>query len=73
MPNFDMSATGRLITSAIVIALIGFMEAIAIAKAMAAKTRQRLDTNQELAGQGMSNIVSGLLSGYPVGSFHVRR
>ena len=34
------------------------------------KHRQRLDTNQELVGQGLSNIVSGLFSGYPVsGSF----
>ena len=70
MPAFDMSVIGHLLTSAVVIALIGFMEAIAIAKAMAAKTRQRLDTNQELVGQGMSNVVSGFFSGYPVsGSF----
>jgi len=69
-PHFDFSVIGQLIGSAVVIALIGFMEAIAIAKAMAAKTRQRLDTNQELVGQGLSNIFSGLFSGYPVsGSF----
>ena len=70
IPAFDTEIIGQLATSAVVIALIGFMEAIAIAKAMAAKTRQRLDTNQELVGQGLSNIVSGLFSGYPVsGSF----
>lgn len=70
LPHFDFSIMGQLVTSAVVIALIGFMEAIAIAKAMAAKTRQRLDTNQELVGQGLSNVVSGLFSGYPVsGSF----
>jgi SulP family sulfate permease len=60
----------QLIAATITIALIGFMEAISIAKAMAAQTRQRLDANQELIGQGLSNIVSGLSSGYPVsGSF----
>ncbi len=70
IPHFDINVLGQLATSAVVIALIGFMEAIAIAKAMAAKTRQRLDTNQELVGQGLSNIVSGFFSGYPVsGSF----
>ena len=70
IPAFDTEIIGQLATSAVVIALIGFMEAIAIAKAMAAKTRQRLDTNQELVGQGLSNIVSGVFSGYPVsGSF----
>ncbi len=37
---------------------------------MAAKTKQRLDANQELVGQGLSNLTSGLFSGYPVsGSF----
>ena len=70
IPTFDGDVVVKLMASAMVIALIGFMEAIAIAKAMAARTRQRLDTNQELVGQGLSNIVSGMFSGYPVsGSF----
>jgi SulP family sulfate permease len=70
MPGFDLEILGQLATYAIIIALVGFMEAIAIAKAMAAKTRQRLDANQELIGQGLSNITAGLFSGYPVsGSF----
>jgi SulP family sulfate permease len=70
MPAIDAEVIKQLITSAVIISLIGFMEAIAIAKAMAAQTRQRLDTNQELVGQGLSNVVSGLFSGYPVsGSF----
>jgi len=70
LPGFDMSVIGQLMVSAVVISLIGFMEAIAIAKAMAARTKQRLDANQELVGQGVSNVVSGFFSGYPVsGSF----
>ncbi len=70
IPTINMDIIKQLMTSAVVIALIGFMEAIAIAKAMAAKTRQRLDTNQELVGQGLSNMVSGMFGGYPVsGSF----
>jgi SulP family sulfate permease len=70
LPGFDLSAVTGLVTAAITIALIGFMEAISIAKAMATRTRQRLDANQELIGQGLSNMVSGSFSGYPVsGSF----
>ncbi len=34
------------------------MEAISIAKAMAAKTRDRIDPNQELIGQGLANVVT---------------
>jgi SulP family sulfate permease len=70
LPDFDMPLVLKMATAAITIALIGFMEAIAIAKAMAAQTRQRLDTNQELFGQGLSNVTSGLFGAYPVsGSF----
>jgi SulP family sulfate permease len=60
----------QLITTAVIISIIGFMEAISIAKAMAARTRQRLDPNQELIGQGLGNLVSGIFQGYAVsGSF----
>jgi SulP family sulfate permease len=70
IPEFNLDIISQLATSAIVISLVGFMEAISIAKAMAARTRDRLDANQELVGQGLSNITSGLFSGYPVsGSF----
>ena len=69
-PVFDLDVIKQLVTTAITISLIGFMEAISIAKAMAARTRQRLDANQELIGQGLSNMVSGCFSGYPgSGSF----
>ncbi|MCK5003320.1 MAG: sulfate permease [Gammaproteobacteria bacterium] len=60
----------QLITTAVIIGIIGFMEAVSIAKAMATQTRQRLDPNQELIGQGLGNLVSGMFQGYTVsGSF----
>jgi len=70
MPSFDLSAITHLIGATIAISLIGFMEAISIAKAMATKTRQHLSANRELMGQGMSNIVGSMFHAYPVsGSF----
>ena len=46
------------------------MEAISIAKAMAAKTRQTLDADRELIGQGMGNIIGSMFQAYPAsGSF----
>jgi SulP family sulfate permease len=69
-PELDFQIMAQLLSVTVAIAIIGFMEAISIAKAMAARTRQRLDANQELIGQGLSNIVSSLFSGYAVsGSF----
>tara|TARA_B100000035_G_scaffold97014_1_gene82312 strand:+ start:1793 stop:3610 length:1818 start_codon:yes stop_codon:yes gene_type:complete len=70
MPQIDLAQLVNLGTVAIAISLIGFMEAISIAKAMATQTKQRLDADQELIGQGLSNIVSSFFQGYPVsGSF----
>ena len=70
MPRFSMDMAATLLTSALVITLVGFMESISIAKAIATKTRQHIDPNQELIGQGMANIVGSFSQSYPVsGSF----
>lgn len=70
LPIFDFSIMNQVFITAVTIGLIGFMEAISIAKAMAAQTKQRLDADQELMGQGLSNVVSSFFQGYAVsGSF----
>ena len=70
LPDFDGHTTLTLLPSAVIIALLGFMEAISIAKAMAAKTGQRIDPNQELIGQGLANMLGAIGKSYPVaGSF----
>ncbi len=69
-PHLDFSTITQLLGIAVTIALIGFMEAISVAKAMAVQTRQRLDANQELIGQGLGNITASCFQGYAVaGSF----
>lgn len=70
VPSFNMGDFWALLPSAIIISLVGFMEAISIAKAMAAKTKDRIDPNQELIGQGMGNMVGSFFQSYPSsGSF----
>ena len=70
LPSFNIDKLGAMFSAALVIALVGFMEAISIAKAVAAKTKQRLDPNQELIGQGVGNIVGSFSQSYPTsGSF----
>ncbi|MCK9386864.1 MAG: SulP family inorganic anion transporter [Sulfuritalea sp.] len=69
-PQISWSLIGSLLSAAIVISLVGFMEAISIAKAIAAKTKQKIDPNQELIGQGLANIVGSFSHAFPVsGSF----
>lgn len=59
-----------LFSIALVISLVGFMEAISIAKGFAAKTKERLDPSQELIGQGLANIAGSLTQSFPSsGSF----
>jgi MFS superfamily sulfate permease-like transporter len=70
LPHVDTTVFPRLIMPAVIISLLGFMEAISIAKAMAAKTGQRVDPNQELIGQGLANILGSVGRSYPTsGSF----
>jgi anti-anti-sigma factor len=70
VPRPDLGSALRLLPMAVIISLLGFMEAISIAKAMAAKTGQRLDPNQELIGQGLGNLIGSFGQSYPVsGSF----
>lgn len=70
IPKIDIKVAMKLFPFAVIISLLGFMEAISIAKAMAAKTGQRLDPNQELIGQGVANIIGSIGRSYPTsGSF----
>jgi MFS superfamily sulfate permease-like transporter len=70
MPPINIGVMMHLLPFAAIISLLGFMEAISIAKAMAGKTGQRLDPNQELIGQGLGNICGAIGKSYPTsGSF----
>ncbi len=70
IPSISISGILHLLPYAAIISLLGFMEAISIAKALAGKTGQRLDPNQELIGQGLANLVGSIGKSYPVsGSF----
>lgn len=70
LPPLSLDAIVSLLSAAFIIALVAFMESISMAKALAAKTKQRLDPNQELIGQGLANIGGGFFQAYPAcGSF----
>ena len=70
IPKLSIGVFFQLLPYAVIISLLGFMEAISIAKAMASKTGQKLDPNQELVGQGLANIIGAFGQSYPAsGSF----
>ena len=73
LPSFEFPALSFtmwlvLLNKAWIIALVGFVGTYAIARSIA--SRERIDVDQELVGQGMGNIAAGLFHGLPVsGSF----
>ncbi|HMU04655.1 MAG TPA: sulfate permease, partial [Saprospiraceae bacterium] len=67
MPNFDFSTMQKLLPTAFTIAFVGFMESIAVAKAIHARHKDyKLDANQELISLGLANIVGSFFKSFPV-------
>ena len=52
-------------TGALAIALLGLLEAIAMAKAIAAQTRQKLDMNQQCLSEGLANFTGSFFQCMP--------
>lgn len=70
VPTLKWDLILTLLPAALVMALIGFMEATSISKAIASTTGERVDTSKELVGQGLANIAGSFFSSYTVsGSF----
>ncbi len=70
-PDLSADSIRVLIPVAIALAILSLTEAMSVARALAVKTEQRIDTNQEFIGQGLSNILGSFFSAYPSsGSFN---
>ncbi|MDJ0880480.1 MAG: SulP family inorganic anion transporter [Gammaproteobacteria bacterium] len=70
VPTIQWDLVLALLPAAMVMALIGFMEATSISKAIASSTGERVDTSKELVGQGLANIAGSFFGSFTVsGSF----
>ncbi|MFY0686997.1 MAG: solute carrier family 26 protein [Cyclobacteriaceae bacterium] len=67
IPDLSNEHFNELIPVALTLALIAFMEAISVAKAIQSKRRgeYELDNNQEMIGLGMGNVVGSFFACYP--------
>ena len=71
LPRLDMNTLNQLFGATLIMALLASTEAMAIARAMALKTKDRFNANQEFIGQGLANIAGAFFSAYPSsGSFN---
>ena len=64
IPNFTLEWMQKLFPGAIVLALLGLVEAISISRAVALHSHQKLNNNQEFIGQGLSNIIPSFFHCY---------
>ncbi len=71
LPSFDPADWRRVAPAALALTVLALAQAVSVARAVALRTGQRIDGNQEFIGQGLSNIVGAFASGYPSsGSFN---
>ena len=71
LPDFSLPALKATLRPALVITMLALTEAVSIGRAIAVRSEQRIDGNQEFVGQGLSNIVGSFFSGYTAsGSFN---
>ncbi len=71
LPSADPEIWRRIFPAALALTVLGLTEAVSIARAVAVKSGQRIDGNQEFIGQGLSNIVGAFSSACPSsGSFN---
>ncbi|HEX5067524.1 MAG TPA: SulP family inorganic anion transporter [Myxococcota bacterium] len=64
-PALDAAEISAFSTSAFAIAVLGLLEAIAMAKAIAAQTGQRLDMNQQCLSEGLANFTGSFFQCIP--------
>ncbi|HMM46730.1 MAG TPA: SulP family inorganic anion transporter [Thiobacillaceae bacterium] len=70
-PSFDADSIRAVASGVIAVTLLALTEAVSIARALAARSGQHVDGNQEFVGQGLSNLAGSFFSGYvATGSFN---
>jgi SulP family sulfate permease len=66
LPPFDLELWSKLVTPALLIAIVGYVASFAVAQTLASKKRQHIDPNQELIALGATNIGASISGGFPV-------
>lgn len=63
-PDFSLATIKMLAPEAFAVALLGLIEAVSISQAIATKSNQQINANQEFVGQGISNVAGSFFSSY---------
>ncbi len=66
LPAVSLDQLVALLPGAAIIALLSYLEGISVARAIATRTRDRIDPDQELIASGAANLAAGLIQAFPV-------
>jgi SulP family sulfate permease len=72
IPNITYENVRSLLSGAFAVALVGLVEAVTIARGIAARTRQHHNANQEFLGQSLSNIAGSFFHSFPSTASFIR-
>jgi SulP family sulfate permease len=65
LPTFKFAWVREMSGSAVAVALLGLLEALAVAKTLALKTREKLDYNKQCLAEGLANLTGGFFQCMP--------
>jgi high affinity sulfate transporter 1 len=68
MPWINASDFGTVVIGGCAVAMVAFADTSVLSRAYAAKTRTRVNPNQEMIGLGAANLAAGLFQGFPISS-----
>jgi MFS superfamily sulfate permease-like transporter len=68
LPRIGADDVPTILLGGLAVALVSFADTSVLSRVYAAKTRTKVDSNQEMVGLGAANLASGLFQGFPVSS-----
>jgi high affinity sulfate transporter 1 len=68
LPLIAWSDVSSVLIGGFAVAVVSFADTSVLSRAYAARTRTRVDPNQEMVGLGMANLATGFFQGMPISS-----
>ena len=68
IPWLSASDLQPVLIGGLAVALVSFADTSVLSRSYAARTRHRVDPNQEMVGLGVANLAAGLFQGFPISS-----
>jgi len=68
LPWIGLADLGQVVIGGCAVAMVAFADTSVLSRTYAARTRTRVDPNQEMIGLGVANLAGGLFQGFPISS-----